>query len=140
LPAPNRGNRVAQRLDHYEGVTSVTVQRQILSLLRELQVETSMAMLFVTHDLGVVAEICDRTVVMYAGEAVESGPTSALFERPRHLYTAGLIAAVPQTSTPGEPLRAIDGHVPALTERPEGCQFAARCAHVEPTCRAARPR
>ena len=112
----------------------VTIQAQILDLLRTLQRETGMAIVFVTHDLGVVADICDRVVVMYAGQVVEESPVDPLFVAPRHPYTAGLLASMPQTTPPGQPLTVIPGQVPSPQDWPTGCRFADRCEHAEPVC------
>ncbi len=112
----------------------VTIQAQILELLRSLQRDTGMSVLFVTHDLGVVAEICDRVVVMYAGQVVEQSTCEPLFARPRHPYTEGLMAAMPQVATPGSPLLVIPGQVPDPGSWPVGCRFAARCDYAEEIC------
>jgi peptide/nickel transport system ATP-binding protein len=112
----------------------VTVQAQILDLLRSLQQESGMAMLFVTHDLGVVADICDRVCVMYAGQVVEEASVGPAFARPRHPYSAGLLAAMPQTARPGERLPAIPGTVPRPEAFPQGCRFAPRCPHAVAAC------
>ncbi|MBV8192279.1 MAG: ABC transporter ATP-binding protein [Alphaproteobacteria bacterium] len=118
----------------------VTVQAQVLALLKRLQAESGMAMIFITHDLGVVAEIADRVVVMYAGRKVEEAPVDDLFERPLHPYTAGLIAATP---VPGAERAArladIPGMVPPLGALPQGCAFAARCPRAMERCRLERP-
>ena len=98
----------------------VTIQAQILDLLRTLQRDTGMAIVFVTHDLGVVADICDRVVVMYAGQVVEESPLEPVFARPRHPYSAGLLASMPQTTPPGEPLTVIPGQVPSPDAWPVG--------------------
>ena len=113
----------------------VTIQAQILDVLRDLQRETGMAVLFITHDLGVVAEFASRTVVMYAGRVVETGPTAELLARPRHPYTAGLLASMPALTAPGEKRRRvtpIPGQPPDMAAPPLGCAFAPRCAHVVP--------
>ena len=118
----------------------VTIQAQILDLLQRLQRERGMAILFVTHNLGVVAEIADRVAVMYAGRIVEEGPTEAVFRNPRHPYTRGLLASMPRLGEAtrmrqaGEPLYAIPGVVPSLTRMPSGCAFAPRCAHAVQAC------
>jgi peptide/nickel transport system ATP-binding protein len=112
----------------------VTVQAQILDLLRSLKDETGMAMLFVTHDLGVVADICDRVAVMYAGQLVEQAPTHQLFVRPRHPYTEGLLASMPQWSVPGQRLTVIPGRVPPAGRMPDGCRFQSRCSYAEAVC------
>jgi peptide/nickel transport system ATP-binding protein len=112
----------------------VTVQAQILELLRSLTDETGMAMLFVTHDLGVVADICDRVAVMYAGQMVEQAPTDQLFVRPRHPYTEGLLASMPQWSVPGQQLAVIPGKVPPAGRMPTGCRFRSRCSYAAAGC------
>jgi peptide/nickel transport system ATP-binding protein len=110
----------------------VTIQAQILDLLRELQRETGTAILLITHDLGVVAEMADRVAVMYAGEIVELGDVRTLFASPRHPYTRGLIGAVPVPGQVLDELATIPGNVPNLIELPPGCRFAPRCgARVE---------
>ena len=115
----------------------VTVQSEILALLRELQRELGMGMLFITHDLAVVADICDRAAVMYAGEIVEEADVSELFANPRHPYTEGLLGAVPQAGHRGTALRSIPGVVPQPGEWPSGCRFAPRCAYATTQCTAA---
>jgi oligopeptide transport system ATP-binding protein len=120
----------------------VTVQAQILDLIRRLQAELSMAVIFITHNLGVAAEIADRILVMYAGQAVEMGPRRAIFRETRMPYTAELLASVPRLGMDREarPLQAIPGSVPDLTHLPAGCIFHPRCAHMRPEpCQAARP-
>ena len=112
----------------------VTVQAQILDLLRSLQVRFGMAILFVTHNLGVVADICDRVAVMYAGRIVEHAGVFDLFERPRHPYTEGLLQAMPQLGERGKRLAAIPGTPPMPWEMPEGCRFHPRCPYAEPAC------
>jgi oligopeptide/dipeptide ABC transporter ATP-binding protein len=115
----------------------VTIQAQILDLLRTLQQDTGMAIVFVTHDLGVVADICDRVVVMYAGQVVEESPLGPAFARPRHPYSEGLLASMPQVTPPGAPLTVIPGQVPSPDAWPVGCRFADRCSYVTPDCTAA---
>jgi peptide/nickel transport system ATP-binding protein len=118
----------------------VTIQAQILALLRKLQSDTGMAMLFITHDLGVVAEMASRVIVMYAGRKVEDGPVEAIFSEPLHPYTQGLIAS---TLTYGGPrqerLREIPGMVPGVMDRGVGCTFADRCPSAMDHCRRERP-
>jgi oligopeptide/dipeptide ABC transporter ATP-binding protein len=110
----------------------VTIQAQILELMRRLQADTGTAILLITHDLGVVAEMCDRVAVMYAGEIVEQTDTPTLFREPRHPYTKGLIASIPVLGSPIDELNVIPGSVPNLIALPEGCRFAPRCtARVE---------
>ncbi|MGL6263261.1 ABC transporter ATP-binding protein [Aeromonas jandaei] len=113
----------------------VTIQAQILELMKELQAETGMAILFITHDLGVVAELCDEVVVMYAGRAVEQADVFELFDHPRHPYTHGLLGAIPRLDgQPKQLLNTIRGQVPALHEMPAGCRFANRCPHASERC------
>ncbi len=116
----------------------VTIQAQILELLKALQRELGMAILLITHDLGVVAETCDEVVVMYAGRVVERAATDVLFAGPRHHYTAGLLRSVPGD---GDHTRLVEipGMVPALSELPVGCKFADRCPAVQPLCRQEEP-
>lgn len=113
----------------------VTIQAQILELLRQLKDETDTAIILITHDLGVIAEMCDEVAVMYAGEIVERATTTALFTAPQHPYTVGLIASVPRLTTERRRLSAIPGSVPILTEALTGCRFAARCPFAEARCR-----
>lgn len=123
----------------------VTIQAQILDLLAALQAQRGMGILFVTHNLGVVAEIADRVAVMYAGRIVETGPVSEVFTRPRHPYTAGLMRSVPRLGeatalkAAGTPLPTIAGNVPSLALLPKGCSFAPRCPMAIAACRAAVP-
>jgi oligopeptide transport system ATP-binding protein len=113
----------------------VTVQRQILDLFRELRRELGMALVLITHDLGVVAGLCDRVVVMYAGRIVESGDTAAVFASPAHPYTAGLLAASPRLDTPVDaPMPVIPGQPPDARRRGAGCAFAPRCERRGPEC------
>ncbi|WP_298266556.1 ABC transporter ATP-binding protein [Geobacter sp.] len=105
----------------------VTIQAQILELLDRLREESGMALLLITHDLGVVAERADRTMVMYAGRIVEEGPTERLLAAPLHPYTEGLLSSLPQRSEPGAPLRTVPGQVPGLREDLPGCGFCDRC-------------
>jgi peptide/nickel transport system permease protein len=113
----------------------VTIQAQVLELLKELRDELGMAMLFVTHDLGVVADICDRVAVMYAGQIVETAPVQELFHNPQHPYTEGLLKAVPQGGERRATLYTIPGQVPQFHELQAGCNLASRCPHVEDRCR-----
>jgi peptide/nickel transport system ATP-binding protein len=117
----------------------VTIQRQILDLLDELRSRHGMAVLLVTHDLGVVSAHTDRVAVMYAGKVVETAPTRELFERPRHPYTEALFRALPDNTARGEPLYAIPGMPPDLSDPPEGCRFAARCARATAECSLSEP-
>ena len=116
-----------------------TVQIQILQLLRRLQRELDMAVLFVTHDVGVAVEISDRIAVMYAGRFVETGPVRAIIRSPQHPYTQGLLASTVHGALRGRRLEAIPGAPPNLAALPPGCAFAPRCRYVEPACAAAVP-
>jgi oligopeptide/dipeptide ABC transporter ATP-binding protein len=117
----------------------VTIQLQYLKLLKRLQAETGMAILFITHDFGVVGRMCDRVAVMYAGRIVECGPVQQIFEAPRHPYTCALIASVPSMSGAVGRLTTIEGQPPSLMDLPAGCRFAARCPLVEQCCLDAYP-
>src|SRR5262245_60897853 len=117
----------------------VTIQAQYLRLLKDIQRETHLAMVFVTHDLGIVAKLCDRVAVMYAGRIVETGTTREIFNRPRHPYTIGLLSCLPTLTRGREPLTAIEGQPPDLAQVPPGCSFAPRCPLVEARCRQAPP-
>jgi len=112
----------------------VTVQAQILALLKELQARYGVAIVFVTHDFGVVAGLCDRVMVMYAGKVVESAPTAALFARPEHPYTEALLRALPARAARGQGLRTIAGQPPDLARQIDGCAFAPRCEYATPEC------
>ena len=112
----------------------VTIQAQILQLLRELKDEYGMAMVLVTHNLGVAAQICDRIAVMYGGHIMELGPTRELFAHPQNPYTRSLLASLPVNKRKGEPLSAIPGTPPNLGEMPVGCPFAPRCARAQDVC------
>jgi len=112
----------------------VTIQAQILDLLVRLQKELEMSILMITHDLGVVAEFCDHVVVMYAGMIVEKAPVDQIFSNPRHPYTHGLLASIPQLGNKQTYLPTIPGMVPGIGERPEGCYYAERCEHVIDVC------
>ncbi len=115
----------------------VTVQAQILDLMRSIQKDEGMSILLITHDLGVVAEMCDDVAIMYAGSIVEHAPVVDLFKRPKHPYTVGLLNSIPR---PGSTrLTPIDGQPPSLINLPAGCRFASRCPLVEPKCLEALP-
>ncbi len=118
----------------------VTIQAQILELMRKLRGELGMAMILITHDLGVVAETADDVVVMYAGRIVEQGPVAEIFARPKHPYTQGLLGSIPKLNA-GKKVRltAIPGIVPSLAELPKGCRFQDRCSHVFERCKAESP-
>ncbi|WP_333671828.1 ABC transporter ATP-binding protein [Elioraea tepidiphila] len=117
----------------------VTIQAQILALLADLQREFGMATMLITHDLGVVAQVVTRVVVMYAGKVVEEGPVEAVFERPSHPYTAALMRSIPALAEGVSRLPAIPGTVPAPGAWPRGCRFAPRCTHAVPECGAGVP-
>ena len=117
----------------------VTIQAQILDLLGRLQRELAMAVLLITHDLGVVAGSADRVVVMYAGQVVEAATTRALFASPRHPYTEGLLASIPRLDQPRERLHSIPGSVPPATAWPAGCRFHPRCPYAWDKCRSEEP-
>ena len=116
----------------------VTVQAEILDLLRDMRRQFSLSLLLITHDLGVVAEMTDRVAVMYGGRVVESASTTELFASPRHPYTQGLLACLPERAAGGR-LTVIPGSVPPLGQWPSGCAFAPRCSHREPRCEVAVP-
>jgi oligopeptide/dipeptide ABC transporter ATP-binding protein len=118
----------------------VTIQAQILDLMKELQRETGMAIVFITHDLGVIAEVCDRVLVMYAGKVVEEAGAEELFANPSHPYTKGLLESIPRLDAPRKvKLSTIEGQVPSLAEMPKGCRFANRCPLVVERCSDASP-
>ena len=113
----------------------VTIQAQYLNLLRELQRTHHLAMIFITHNLGIVAKMCDRVAVMYAGRIVESGPVRRIFNAPAHPYTEALLSSIPRLSDPTQRLTAIDGQPPDLASPPPGCAFHPRCPKVVERCR-----
>lgn len=117
----------------------VTIQAQILDLMKRLKEEQDMGMLLITHDLGVVAELCDRVVVMYAGRVVEEAPVRELFANPQHPYTKGLIQSVPKLRQKVRRLDSIKGNVPDLSQMPPGCKFAPRCPFAMEHCRTREP-
>jgi peptide/nickel transport system ATP-binding protein len=117
----------------------VTIQAQILDLLRELKATTNAAIVLISHDLGVVAELCDEVAVMYAGEIVERAPVQALFERPEHPYTVGLLGSIPRLDHRSDKLATIEGMVPAMALPPVGCRFEPRCPFADARCRQSRP-
>src|SRR5688572_6733989 len=116
----------------------VTIQAQILDLLREMKAAFNLSLLLITHDLGVIAETADRVAVMYAGRLVEEGPVRTIFREPGHPYTRGLLASMPG-GPPGRPLRTIEGNVPILGDLPPGCAFNPRCPDRFEPCTAAPP-
>lgn len=116
----------------------VTVQALVLRLLRKVQEETGLSVLFISHDLGVVADVADRVVVMYSGEVVEQGPIADLFTAPRHPYTSGLLGSIPALGN-GEALRAIPGSIPPPGTLHDTCRFARRCGHRVDACEQSHP-
>jgi oligopeptide/dipeptide ABC transporter ATP-binding protein len=118
----------------------VTIQAQILDLMLSLQRELGMAIVLITHDLGVIAQACDEVVVMYAGRVAEQGPVDEIFKRPMHPYTRGLLASIPRLTTARKTrLPTIEGAIPSLADMPAGCRFQNRCPYAEQRCRDARP-
>ncbi len=117
----------------------VTIQAQYLRLLREIQEATNLALIFITHDFGIVAKMCDRVMVMYAGRVVESGSVRDIFNHPSHPYTQALLRSVPSMDEDVERLYSIEGQPPALWDLPEGCRFAPRCAHADDRCQREYP-
>jgi oligopeptide/dipeptide ABC transporter ATP-binding protein len=118
----------------------VTIQAQILDLIKRLQKETGMSVLLITHDLGIVAKVADHVAVMYAGQIVEDATTRDLFRDPRHPYTRGLFASLPSRSRRGQDLSTLEGIVPAATNWPAACRFEPRCSCRWPACRTVIPR
>jgi oligopeptide/dipeptide ABC transporter ATP-binding protein len=117
----------------------VTIQAQILDLLMDLRDEFGMAIIMITHNMGVIAETADRVLVMYAGRTVEQAPVSRLFDHPLHPYTQGLLSCVPTLDQDQERLIAIPGNLPEPSRRPAGCRFSVRCVHAIPACSDAIP-
>jgi peptide/nickel transport system ATP-binding protein len=117
----------------------VTIQAQILELLDDIQEERDLSIMFITHDMGVIAEIADRVNVMYAGELVETAPANELFHAPKHPYTRGLLESIPNRNVGGERLQTIEGDVPTPNERPTYCRFAPRCPEAFDACDAVHP-
>jgi oligopeptide/dipeptide ABC transporter ATP-binding protein len=117
----------------------VTIQLQYLRLLKEIQESTGLAIIFITHDFGVVARMCDRVAVMYAGRIVEQGPVRDIFNNPSHPYTEALIASVPKLEERVEWLYSIEGQPPLLRDLPPGCRFAPRCPEARDQCLAEYP-
>jgi oligopeptide/dipeptide ABC transporter ATP-binding protein len=117
----------------------VTIQAQIIELIGRLKDDFNSAVIMITHDLGVVAELCDDVLVMYAGKVAEQGPVDVIFERPQHPYTWGLMRSMPSLQGPGQRLRSIPGSPPSLLNRPPGCPFHPRCPYVMDVCRTDPP-
>jgi len=116
-----------------------TIQAQYIALLKDIQKQTDVAIIFITHDFGVVANICHRVAVMYAGKIVETAATSTIFKAPRHPYTIALIRSVPRLDRKDDRLYSIEGQPPSLLNLPPGCRFAPRCPDVEEVCRKQQP-
>ncbi len=117
----------------------LTIQAQYLKLLHDLQQAHGLALIFITHNLGIVAKMCDQLAVMYAGRVVESGPVSRVFNAPAHPYTKALLNSIPRMGDPDQRLAAIDGQPPDLSALPPGCAFAPRCPQAFARCRDAAP-
>ena len=117
----------------------VTIQAQVLELMNELKEKLRTSLLLITHDLGVVAQVCDRVAIMYAGEIVESGTIAEVFDHPHHPYTIGLFGSIPSLDETAEKLKPIQGQMPDPTELPEGCAFAPRCPYATGACRTRKP-
>jgi len=117
----------------------VTVQAQVLELIKQLKREMNMALMLITHDLGIVADTCDRVCVMYAGEIVEEGDVYEIYKEPKHPYTMGLLKSTLSIDEFKENLVTIEGVVPDLTNPPQGCRFHPRCSNVSDRCREAPP-
>ena len=117
----------------------LTIQAQYLNLLGDLQREHGLALIFITHNLGIVAKMCDNLAVMYAGRVIEYGPVSRIFNDPVHPYTRALLNSIPRMTDPDQRLTAIEGQPPDLSALPPGCSFAPRCPNVMPRCRSQEP-
>ena len=118
----------------------VTIQAQVLKIMKKLRSELQTACILITHDLGIVAKNCDRVVIMYSGQNIETAPTEALFNRPAHPYTKGLFASIPRLDVKMRRLEPIGGLMADPTRLPEGCRFHPRCPHAMPQCRTVRPK
>lgn len=117
----------------------VTIQAQILDLIRKMNEKMETSVIFITHDLGVVSELCDTVIVMYTGHIVEQAPAAELFAEPKHPYTRGLLDAIPKITKERDPLKTIEGMMPNPTETIEGCSFSPRCPYAEERCRREAP-
>jgi oligopeptide/dipeptide ABC transporter ATP-binding protein len=126
-------------LDEATTFLDVTIQRQILDLVKELQTELGCALLIITHDMGIVAETCERVAIMYAGNIVECGGTKRIFNNPIHPYTRGLLSAIPTIAGRETPLNSIPGFVPNLIDPPPGCRFHPRCPEATEICSRTKP-
>lgn len=118
----------------------VTVQAQVLELVNDIKDKFEMSVMFITHDLGVICEVADEVMVMYAGSVVEKAPIEDIFDNPKHPYTIGLINSRPENFKKGEPLKCINGKVPKLSEISEGCPFSDRCDYVKDICKINKPK
>jgi oligopeptide/dipeptide ABC transporter ATP-binding protein len=125
--------------DEPTSALDATIQLQYLNLLKDIQRQTRMAMIFVTHDFGVIAKMCDRVAIMYAGRIVETGGLRHIFNNPSHPYTSGLMRAVPELGNKVTRLYTIEGQPPSLHELQRGCPFAPRCPLVQDRCRVTYP-
>ncbi|MFE0462379.1 oligopeptide/dipeptide ABC transporter ATP-binding protein, partial [Kitasatospora sp. NPDC058965] len=139
IAAALMGDPVLLLADEPTTALDVTSQAEVVALIGELKERFGTALLFVTHDLGLAAAISDRVHVMYAGRIVETGPAEVLFARPRHPYTAALLAATPRLEAPGGRLAAIDGQPPDIRQELTGCAFAARCRLASDVCHEQAP-
>lgn len=128
------GNPALILADEPTTALDVTIQAQILDLLKELKNRLNVAMVLITHDMGIVADVCDRVSVLYAGQVCESGTVEQVFEKPKHPYTQALLTSVPNLALRKEKLSVIPGNVPNLIEPPSGCRFSPRCAYAEQIC------
>ena len=117
----------------------VTVQAQILDLIKDIQKENNMSVILITHDLGVVSDICSRIVVMYASKIVEEGTVSEIFNNPKHPYTTGLLNSIPKPGIKSARLSSIPGNVPSSVDYPAGCRFSSRCSMADEKCSASEP-
>jgi len=117
----------------------VTIQAQVLDMMKELKEKMNTSMILITHDLGVVSEICDKVAIMYAGEIIESGNLEEIFRAPKHPYTNGLFGSIPNISDKVDMLRPIEGLMPDPSNLPIGCKFSPRCPHAEGICKAEKP-
>ncbi|MER7755823.1 ABC transporter ATP-binding protein [Kitasatospora sp. NPDC097643] len=139
IAAALMGDPILLLADEPTTALDVTSQAEVVALLDRLRARFGTGLLFVTHDLGLAAAISDRVYVMYAGRIAETGPAEALFDRPRHPYTAALLASTPRLDAPAGRLAAIDGQPPDLRQELTGCAFAARCRHATALCREQAP-
>jgi oligopeptide/dipeptide ABC transporter ATP-binding protein len=126
--------------DEPTSALDVTLQAQILELIARLRSDVATAVILISHDISTIAQLCDRVIVMYAGQAVEQGSVSDVLTRPEHPYTRALLGAIPSVAARGRPLPAIPGRVPPLRDLPAGCSFADRCTHRRPVCGREEPR